>query len=156
MSEENVEIWRSGYEPWRRGEFDAWLETIDPDIGWDISAHPLPDVPNHGRGGEALLTDMGATYLSGWNDYSSELKELIDAGDHVVAVMHETAKMSDTGVALDRDLRAALDYAGRASDLLVGVPDEGRDPRSRRAVGVVNPPAITPYPVYLPPVQVQG
>jgi ketosteroid isomerase-like protein len=104
MSRENVEIMRSSYELWLRGESDAWLETIDPDIGWDISAHPLPDVPNHGQGREALLTDMLATYLSGWNDYSSELKELIDAGDHVVAVIHETAKMRETGVALDRDL----------------------------------------------------
>jgi uncharacterized protein len=104
MSQENVEILRSGYELWRRGEFDAWLETIGPDIGWDISAHPLPDVPNHGQGREALLTDMFATYLSGWNDYSSELKELIDAGDHVVAVVHETAKMRETDLALDRDL----------------------------------------------------
>ena len=35
---------------------------------------------------------------------SAELKELIDAGDQVVAVVHETAKMRDSGVALDRDL----------------------------------------------------
>ena len=104
MSAENVEIVRRSYESWVRGEPDAWLVTIDPDIGWDISAHPLPDVPNHGQGRDALQTDMLATYLSGWNDYSSELKELIDAGDHVVAVVHETAKMRKTGVALDRDL----------------------------------------------------
>ena len=84
------------------GEFDAWLETIDPDIGWDISAHPLPDVPNHGRGRGALVTDLVATYMSGWNDYSAELKELVDAGDQVVVVVHETAEMRETGVALDR------------------------------------------------------
>ena len=84
------------------GEFDAWLETIDSDIGWDISAHPLPDVPNHGRGRGALATDLVATYLCGWNDYSAELKELVDAGDQVVVVVHETAEMRETGVALDR------------------------------------------------------
>ena len=47
---------------------------------------------------------MMATYLSGWNDYSAELTELVDAGDQVIAVLHETAEMRDTGVALDRDL----------------------------------------------------
>ena len=47
---------------------------------------------------------MLATYTSGWNDYSVEVKELVDAGDHVVAVLHETATMRETGVALDRDL----------------------------------------------------
>ena len=32
------------------------------------------------------------------------MKELIDAGDQVVAVLHETASMRETGVPLDRDL----------------------------------------------------
>jgi ketosteroid isomerase-like protein len=104
MSQENVEIVRRSVELRLRGEFDAWLETIDPDIGWDISAHPLPDVPNYGRGRDAFVTDMLATYMSGWNDYSAELKELVDADDQVVVVLHEIAKMRDTGVALDRDL----------------------------------------------------
>jgi len=104
MSGENVEVVRRGFELFWAGDFDAWLETIDPDVGWDISRHPLPDVPNHGRGRDALLRDMLATYLSGWVDYSAELEELVDAGDRVVLVLHETARMRDTGVALDRTL----------------------------------------------------
>jgi ketosteroid isomerase-like protein len=104
MSQENVDAVRRSFEMWRSGDWDGWLETLDPDIGWDISTHPLPDVPNHGRGRGALVTDMLATYTSGWNDYSVEVKELVDAGDHVVAVLHETATMRETGVALDRDL----------------------------------------------------
>ena len=104
MSDENVEAVRRSFDLWLSGEVDAWRETLDPNVGWDISTHPLPDVPNHGRGCDALLTDVFATYMSGWNDYSVELKELIDAGDQVVAVLHETAKMRDTDVPLDRDL----------------------------------------------------
>ena len=73
---------------------------MDPDIGWDISKHPLPDVPNHGRGRDVLMADMIVTYLSGWTDYSAELKEVINAGDQVVVVLHETARMRDTGVPL--------------------------------------------------------
>jgi hypothetical protein len=47
------------------GDFDAWLETIDPDVGWDRS-------------------------------WSTRV--------HVIVVLHETAQMRDTGVALDREL----------------------------------------------------
>jgi len=105
MSQENVAVVGRSTELWLRGEYDAWIETIDPDVGWDISAHPLPDVPNRGRGREALVTDMLATYLSGWIDYSAEIKELVDAGsDQVIMVLHETAKMGGTGVVIDRDL----------------------------------------------------
>ena len=31
---------------------------------------------------EPLITDMLATYMSGWNDYCAELKELSEAGEH--------------------------------------------------------------------------
>ncbi len=95
---------RRSFEHWIGGDVDAWLATIDPDIGWDISAHPLPDVPNHGQGRDALMTDMLATYMSGWNEYSAEMKELVDVGDQVVAVIHEMAQMGKSGVVLDRDL----------------------------------------------------
>jgi len=104
MSEENVEVVRRGMELFLGGDFDGWRNTIDPDIGWDISTHPLPDVPNLGRGRDALVTDMLAVYMSGWIDYTAEIRETVDAGDHVVLVLHETAQMRDSGVPLDRDL----------------------------------------------------
>jgi ketosteroid isomerase-like protein len=104
MSQENVEVVRRSTEEWLRGNLEGWLETIDPEIGWDISTHPLPDVPNRGRGREALMTDMLATYLSGWNDYSANIKEVSEAGEQVILVLRETATMRDTGVPLERDL----------------------------------------------------
>jgi ketosteroid isomerase-like protein len=104
MSQENVDLIRRGAELWLSGDFEGWLETMDPEVGWDISTHPLPDVPNRGRGREALVTDMLSTYTSGWNDYSAEIKEASEAGDQVVLVLHETATMRNTGVRLERDL----------------------------------------------------
>jgi ketosteroid isomerase-like protein len=104
MSQENVEVIRHSTELWLRGDFEGWLETIDLGVEWDISTHPLPDVPNRGRGREALVSDMLATYVSGWNDYSATIKEVSEAGDQVILVLHETATMRDTGVPLERDL----------------------------------------------------
>ena len=104
MSQENVEVVRRGTELWLGGDFEGWLETIDPEIGWDISTHPLPDVPNRGRGREAFMTDMLGTYVSGWNNYSAEIKEVSEAGGQVILVLHERATMRDTTVPLERDL----------------------------------------------------
>ena len=104
MSQENVDTMRHSFECWLSGDLGGWLETIDPEVGWDISAHPLPDVPNHGEGRDSLLNDMFVVYVSGWVDYSVELAEVIDAGDEIVVTLHETAKMRETGVPLDRDL----------------------------------------------------
>ena len=74
MSREDVENVRRSFDLWKRGDLEGWLETIDPAIGWDISTDPLPDVPNRGHGREAFIADMLTTYMSGWNDYSAELK----------------------------------------------------------------------------------
>jgi ketosteroid isomerase-like protein len=103
MPQENVERVRDNFRRFQSGD-QGWIETIDPDIEWDISAHPLPDVPNRGRGKEQLLSEVLATYLRGWLDYRSEIREAVDAGDDVVVVLHETARLRDSDTALDRDL----------------------------------------------------
>ena len=99
MSQENVDLMRRGTELWLSGDFKGWLKLIDPDIGWDISAHPLPDVPNRGRGRDALVKDVLLTYMLGWTEYSVEIKEVFGAGEQVIVVVHETM-----GVPLERDV----------------------------------------------------
>jgi ketosteroid isomerase-like protein len=103
MSQENVEMVRDTFRRFQAGD-QGWIEAVDRDIEWDISAHPLPDVPNRGRGRENLLTEVLATYFGGWLDYRPEIRETIDAGDDVLVVLHETARLRDSDTALDRDL----------------------------------------------------
>jgi ketosteroid isomerase-like protein len=103
MSQENVERIRDAFHRFQSGDH-GWIESLDPDVEWDISAHPLPDVANHGRGRESLLEEVFATYFSGWLDYNVEIRDLIDAGDDVVVVLHETARLRDSGTALDREI----------------------------------------------------
>jgi ketosteroid isomerase-like protein len=103
MSQENVEVVRRSFEFWRDGRIGEWIETLDPDIEWDISAHPLPDFPDRGGGRDAFVGHMAA-YSSGWNEYEASSKELIDRGDDVVLILHERARMPDSDMTLDRDL----------------------------------------------------
>jgi ketosteroid isomerase-like protein len=103
MSQENVEVVRASFELWRDGRMGEWIETLDADIEWDISAHPLPDFPDRGSGRDAFVGHMG-DYLSGWTDYEASSKELIDRGDDVVVIMQERARMPDSDMMLDRDL----------------------------------------------------
>ena len=103
MSQENVEVVRASFELWRDGRMGEWIETLDADIEWDISAHPLPDFPNRGSGRDAFVGHMG-NYLSGWTDYEASTKELIDRGDNVVVILYERARMPDSDMMLDRDL----------------------------------------------------
>jgi ketosteroid isomerase-like protein len=103
MSQENVEAVRASFELWRDGRMGEWIETLDADIEWDISAHPLPDFPDRGRGRDAFVGHMG-DYLSGWTAYEVSGKELIDRGEDVVLIIRERARMPDSDMMLDRDL----------------------------------------------------
>ena len=119
MSRENVEVVRAGFELWRDGRMGEWIETLDADIEWDISAHPLPDFPDRGCGRAAFVGHMG-DYLSGWTAYEVSGKELIDRGDHVVLIIRERARMPDSDMMLDRDLPSAWTVRdGRAVRLRV-------------------------------------
>lgn len=103
MSEENVELVREILGRFAAGD-PHWARRPDPQISWDISAHPLPDVPNTGRGREEFLDQVIATYTSGWRGCHSELSDTIDAGNDVVVVVHEWANLAATDAVLDRDL----------------------------------------------------
>jgi ketosteroid isomerase-like protein len=92
MSQENVEIVQQVYEAFARRDFAAVLGLCSADFELDITAHPIPDFPNVGTGGEHLMRFF-ATYLEGFSDYTVVVTEIIDAGDKVMAECHDTARL---------------------------------------------------------------
>ena len=103
MSEDNVELTREAFRRFHAGD-ESWLELVDPEIGWDLSAYPLADLPSTGRGREALLKDVLEIYYGGWLDLKQEIVETIEAGDDVVVLIHEIARMRDSDTILERDV----------------------------------------------------
>lgn len=103
MSAENVELVLRAFEPWQAGRIDEFAGFLAEDIEWDISMHPLPDFPDTGAGREAFLRHMGE-YARGWVDYRAISADVVDLGDHVLAMTHESARMRDTDVQLDREI----------------------------------------------------
>jgi len=103
MSEENVAIAREAYGRFVEGD-PTWTDWLHPNIAWDFSAYPLADLPTHGRGSEELLREVIETYFSGWVDYRAEILETIDAGDDVIVVIHEVARMRGSDAVLERDV----------------------------------------------------
>jgi ketosteroid isomerase-like protein len=106
MSEENVELIRSAWQSWqqRGGSFETIpVEMYAEDVEWDLSAYPLVDFETRGRGRDRLLENW-ARYFSGWRDYRSELKELIDAGGSVVVVIVENVRIADSETEIEREI----------------------------------------------------
>jgi ketosteroid isomerase-like protein len=108
MSQENVEALGQALTPWFERGYDAEVfatEAVDPELEWDISAYPLPDWPNRGSGRDAFQRHI-ANYVAGWRDYRAEIREVLDGGEEIVVVLHETVSMTDGAADLDRDLHS--------------------------------------------------
>jgi ketosteroid isomerase-like protein len=78
VSEQNVELIRSIYSAWERGDFSS-VEWADPEIEFTI---PGPDLKVH-RGLEAL-SDAWGEWLREFDEFSILGREFYDAGDRVV------------------------------------------------------------------------
>jgi ketosteroid isomerase-like protein len=96
MSEENVEIVRRVYDAYRSGDFETAFGFIDPEVVFDVSIRPEGKVYRGHEGvAEALRTWTGT-----WEAFRIEVEELIDAGDHVIGVEHQSGRGKGSGLPL--------------------------------------------------------
>jgi ketosteroid isomerase-like protein len=94
---------RAAFERMLAGDAARWNSLLAEDVRWDISAHPLPDAPDRGQGRDEAI-GVWATYVSGWNDYRAEVREVVAAGEEVVVVVQEAVRLGETDVPLEREL----------------------------------------------------
>jgi ketosteroid isomerase-like protein len=94
MSQENVEIARTLFGEWERGNFWAHTELYAPDVEWHWSRHdraPRVDQPSYR--GLADISDAMKEWLSEWGRFRLVPEEFIDAGDHVVVLSRIHAEL---------------------------------------------------------------
>ena len=98
MSEENVELARRGVE-----DVQFFWALLDEDVVWEMSAIPPPvDLPEVVVGRDAVI-ESSRRYWGTWDGYLMEAKELIDAGERVVLVLHEQGRGRGSGVPFSRE-----------------------------------------------------
>jgi ketosteroid isomerase-like protein len=99
MSQEHLEVVRRGYE-----HFVATGELLDdivtPDFVWDMSKFrgwPETQTYEGADGARAFLRD----WTEAWDDWQLELDQLHDAGDKVVAILHQHGRSKTTGLEVE-------------------------------------------------------
>ena len=100
MSQENVQVVRSVYAAWESGDYQAALDRFDEDVEW----FGPPDVSDSfGRGHKGVRNAL-ATWVGTWDDYHFELRELIDAGDQVLASGWQRGRGKGSGVEVSEEI----------------------------------------------------
>jgi ketosteroid isomerase-like protein len=99
MSRENLEVVRSVYEQWARGDFSD-NSAFDPDVEFE-----LVDWPHTGRSrGVDAMWATWSTALAAWDDFRSEPSRYIDVDDRLVVVLNRISgrgKVSGAEVVAD-------------------------------------------------------
>jgi ketosteroid isomerase-like protein len=105
MTDTNKQVVQEGHEARTTGRIGDWLQTLDPEIEWDISGYPIAGFPQRGKGRNEFVAHV-SKYWSLWNDYTQNVEEMIDAGDNVVVVLREQARLRNSDADLEREVAA--------------------------------------------------
>ena len=105
MSDVNKQVVQEGHEARSTGRIVDWIETLDPEIEWDISGYPVAGFPQRGAGRNEFVAHV-AKYWSMWNDYAQDVKEMMEVGDNVIVVLSEHARLRSSDADLEREVAA--------------------------------------------------
>jgi uncharacterized protein len=98
MSQENVEIVRRAYDAWNARDFDAAVQVLSPRVEWRMP----PNLPEAVRWGSRGEVERGLeAFMESWEELSAEVRELLDAGDRVVALVRFRGRSAVTGLELE-------------------------------------------------------
>jgi ketosteroid isomerase-like protein len=82
MSQENVDRLRAVWDAWNRGDLD--LSMLDPEVVFEETV--LPDEAGETyRGPEGVLRAW-ARWAEAWEEFTTELEQIVDAGERLVAI----------------------------------------------------------------------
>ena len=85
MANENVDLIRTAYEAYARGDIATMLELVDPDLEWTYLDPSIEDPePQVCRGRRELEVALARRSESG---LTSELEEVVGTGDRVMVIV---------------------------------------------------------------------
>ncbi|MEK6251884.1 MAG: nuclear transport factor 2 family protein [Actinomycetota bacterium] len=100
MSQENVELVRSGYRAFAEGNIETVLSLLDPDITLE-EREPTLNTPSTYHGHQGLL-DMVARVNEGLEDVKYAPERFVDVGDQVLVEVRRKGRGSLSGVPVER------------------------------------------------------
>ena len=125
MSEERVELVRSGFAAWNEEDPSWVLEHMSPEVLWIT---PDTDPYSGTYRGHAGVQEFWTRWRAAVGKLHFTPREMIDAGDHVVVVAHRRARSEETGLEIsdlgdglmnaDFDKGAAKKFVLNPNDLI--------------------------------------
>jgi ketosteroid isomerase-like protein len=101
MSRENVERVREGYDAFARGDLEAVLELLDPEVDWQPAIVPILGVEGV-RGRDGVRQFFTRDLFEGFDQFRAEPLSFEDFGDTVLVMVRYIGRGESTGLELDQ------------------------------------------------------
>lgn len=100
MPPEDVELVKSAFETWNRGEIDAFVDCTSEDVAWlEVSGRPEGGATE--RIGRERLREGLKSLFDAWESYYVDAERIEEAGDRILAIVREVARGRASGVEID-------------------------------------------------------
>jgi uncharacterized protein len=97
---EDVELVKSAFETWNRGEIDAFVDYTSEDVAWvEVSGRPEGGATE--RVGRERLRQGLKSLFDAWESYYIDAERIEEVGDRIVAIVREVARGRASGVEVD-------------------------------------------------------
>lgn len=97
MSQDNLNIIRSLYEDFGKGDIPSVLAALDPQVDWQEAENFIYADKNPYIGPQAILEGVFMRFGSEWDGFSVSPKNFHDAGDTVIGVGHYSGTYKKSG-----------------------------------------------------------
>lgn len=98
MTKEDAETVRRSYDALNRGDIDAALEALHPDVEWRESRE-LPETGTYRS--RAAVRRFLEQFLESWEEFRQDVEEVIEAESKVVVFLHLSARGRESGALVD-------------------------------------------------------
>ena len=106
MAGSNADIVRELFGDFGRGDFDAALAKLDPEVDWG-EPPDMPETVGAYSGREGVVAEFGR-FMSAWAELQVDLEQVEQAGERVVVLTRWRGRSKGTGIEVDQ--RVAQTY----------------------------------------------
>ena len=96
----SVELVRSLYDDFARGDFEAALGKLDEDVQWGAPPD-VPDQPEPFRGRQGVIEGF-TRFMGAWEQLDAEVEECTAVGDAVLVVTRWVGRSRGTGIEVEQ------------------------------------------------------
>lgn len=92
---ENIRVVQAAFEAYFRGDEPGMLELMDPELVVTQFPEQVDARPYHGHEG---VREVMAAWTGTWDDYSIELVDMREIGEHVLVSIRQTGRGKRSGI----------------------------------------------------------